>query len=167
VAVKVVGVGHLPHGASCRRCCPRGQLFQRVVAIGRVGHSVPRDSTQAVPLVVGVGEGFSRADVGDDVTRVVVSIASDLRSGVLIDRAQTVVGGAIKLGAVGGGAEERGIVGDAVAHPVIAKALRPPWPCGRIQAVGEGIAQCVAVRRRHVVRDPRQIHAIGIGIGEG
>jgi hypothetical protein len=38
--------------------------------------------------------------------------------------------------------------------------------CG-VEPVGQRIAQRIRVRRRHVVRDPRQVHAVGVGVGEG
>jgi hypothetical protein len=70
-------------------------------------------------------------------------------------------------GAIGGDARQRGIVGDAVADTIIAKALRPPNPTSRIQAIGQRIAQRVGIGRRHAISDPRQIRAVGIGIGQG
>ena len=122
MSVEIVGIGDLAYWAACRCCCPCRQLFQCVVAIRCVGHGIAGDSTQAVSFVVGIGEGFSGSGLGEGVARVVIGITPELCP-VLPDRAQTVVVAAIILGAVGGGAEERGIVGDAVSHPVVAKAF--------------------------------------------
>jgi hypothetical protein len=86
--------------------------------------------------------------------------------GVLGHAGQAVGVGGVGLDALGGGSAHCVDVVSAVADQVVILRRITSGAIGVLQAVGRSIPQRVAIGRRQVVINPRQVHAVAIGIGQ-
>ena len=103
MTVKVIDIGHLPGWPTGGTGGAGGHLRQGIIAIGGIGHGIPGERAQAVPLVVGKDIGFAGACVGGDIAACVIGIGSE-GGGVLVQAYDAVGGGGIGRQPCGGGA---------------------------------------------------------------